>query len=53
MRVWTATATSLNPIQPSFRALHIVQLPMDEKGKFKERLPVLAEKEIGTFMMVA
>lgn len=26
---------------------------MDENDKFKERLPVLAEKEIGTFMMVA
>lgn len=49
----STSATSTNQIQPSFRALHTVHLPMDKKDKLKERLPMLAEKEVGTFMTVA
>lgn len=32
------------------RLLHIVQLPMDKKEKFKESLCVLEENKIGTFI---
>lgn len=39
------STTSTNQIQPSFRALHIVHLPMDEKDKAKERLPMLAGRK--------